>query len=298
MSSVLDLSKKEGKAGLVKETLIVNKKSKKFSLASILENMGVILVVVFLFLPIFWIGLTAFKPEKEVFTFSLFFQPTLDNFKTVFSSTFNVGKYYSNSTIVVVLTLLITMPVSILASYSLSRFKIPGKQLFMFAILATQFIPLIVNVIPYFVMFRNWGLLDTTLALIIVNLGHTIPYAIWLIKGFIDKIPVDMEEAATIDGASKLQVIWHVLLPLAKPGIITATVFCFVITWNEFMFALILSNQNAVTLPVALSFFNGEKGVLWNQMAAAGIIFVLPTIIFMLIVRKQFILGMTSGGVK
>jgi multiple sugar transport system permease protein len=298
MSSVLDLSKKEEKAGLVKETLIVNKKSKKFSLASILENIGVILVVIFLFLPIFWIGLTAFKPEKEVFTFSIFFQPTLDNFKTVFSSTFNVGKYYSNSTIVVALTLLITMPVSILASYSLSRFRIPGKQIFMFAILATQFIPLIVNVIPYFVMFRNWGLLDTTLALIIVNLGHTIPYAIWLIKGFIDKIPVDMEEAATIDGASKLQVIWHVLLPLAKPGIITATVFCFVITWNEFMFALILSNQNAVTLPVALSFFNGEKGVIWNQMAAAGIIFVLPTIIFMLIVRKQFILGMTSGGVK
>jgi multiple sugar transport system permease protein len=298
MSSVLDLSKKEEKAGLVKETLIVNKKSKKFSLASILENIGVILVVIFLFLPIFWIGLTAFKPEKEVFTFSIFFQPTLDNFKAVFSSTFNVGKYYSNSTIVVVLTLLITMPVSILASYSLSRFRIPGKQIFMFAILATQFIPLIVNVIPYFVMFRNWGLLDTTLALIIVNLGHTIPYAIWLIKGFIDKIPVDMEEAATIDGASKLQVIWHVLLPLAKPGIITATVFCFVITWNEFMFALILSNQNAVTLPVALSFFNGEKGVIWNQMAAAGIIFVLPTIIFMLIVRKQFILGMTSGGVK
>jgi multiple sugar transport system permease protein len=298
MSSVLDLSKKVEKAGLVKETLIVNKKSKKFSLASILENIGVILVVIFLFLPIFWIGLTAFKPEKEVFTFSIFFQPTLDNFKAVFSSTFNVGKYYSNSTIVVVLTLLITMPVSILASYSLSRFRIPGKQIFMFAILATQFIPLIVNVIPYFVMFRNWGLLDTTLALIIVNLGHTIPYAIWLIKGFIDKIPVDMEEAATIDGASKLQVIWHVLLPLAKPGIITATVFCFVITWNEFMFALILSNQNAVTLPVALSFFNGEKGVIWNQMAAAGIIFVLPTIIFMLIVRKQFILGMTSGGVK
>jgi multiple sugar transport system permease protein len=298
MSSVMDLSKKEEQAGLVKETLVVNKKSRKFPFAAILENIGVILVVIFLFLPIFWIGLTAFKPEKEVFTFSLFFQPTLDNFKTVFSSTFNVGKYYSNSTIVVVATLLITMPVSILASYSLSRFKIPGKQIFMFAILATQFIPLIVNVIPYFVMFRNWGLLDTTLALIIVNLGHTIPYAIWLIKGFIDKIPVDMEEAATIDGANRLQVIWHVLLPLAKPGIITATVFCFVITWNEFMFALILSNQNAVTLPVALSFFNGEKGVVWNQMAAAGIIFVLPTIIFMLIVRKQFILGMTSGGVK
>jgi ABC-type glycerol-3-phosphate transport system permease component len=147
-------------------------------------------------------------------------------------------------------------------------------------------------------MFRDWGILDTPLALIIVNLGHTIPYAIWLTKGFIDRIPVDMEEAATIDGANRLQVLWHILLPLAKPGIITATVFCFVIIWNEFMFALVLTQQNAVTLPVALSFFNGEKGVLWNEMAAAGMIFVLPTVIFMMLVRKQFILGMTSGGVK
>jgi multiple sugar transport system permease protein len=297
MSSALDLSKKESKSELLTEPLSLNKKNNKVSFASIFEGFGVILVAVFLFLPIFWIAITAFKPEQEVYTTSIFFQATLDNFKTVFSQS-NIGKYYYNSTIVVFVTLLITMPVSILAAYSLSRFKIPGKQLFLFAILATQFIPLIVNVIPYFIMFRNWGLLDTTLALIIVNLGHTIPYGIWLLKGFIDKIPQDMEEAATIDGANRLQVIWHVLIPLAKPGIITATVFCFVITWNEFMFALVLTTQEAVTLPVALSFFNGEKGVLWNQMAAAGIIFVLPTIIFMLIVRKQFILGMTSGGVK
>jgi ABC-type glycerol-3-phosphate transport system permease component len=297
MSSALDLSKKESKSELLSEPLSLNKKNNKVSFASIFEGFGVILVAVFLFLPIFWIAITAFKPEQEVYTTSIFFQATLDNFKTVFSQS-NIGKYYYNSAIVVFVTLLITMPVSILASYSLSRFKIPGKQLFLFAILATQFIPLIVNVIPYFIMFRNWGLLDTTLALIVVNLGHTIPYGIWLLKGFIDKIPQDMEEAATIDGANRLQVIWHVLIPLAKPGIITATVFCFVITWNEFMFALILTSQEAVTLPVALSFFNGEKGVLWNQMAAAGIIFVLPTIIFMLIVRKQFILGMTSGGVK
>ncbi|WP_251027949.1 MULTISPECIES: carbohydrate ABC transporter permease [unclassified Bacillus (in: firmicutes)] len=297
MSSVMDLSKKESDSVLLTDPLVINKKNKKVSFSAIFEGFGVILVVLFLFLPIFWIGITAFKPEQEVYTTSIFFQATLDNFKTVFSQS-NIGKYYSNSTIVVIVTLLITMPVSILASYSLSRFKIPGKQIFLFAILATQFIPLIVNVIPYFIMFRNWGLLDTTIALIIVNLGHTIPYGIWLLKGFIDKIPQDMEEAATIDGANRLQVIWHVLLPLAKPGIITATVFCFVITWNEFMFALVLTNQEAVTLPVALSFFNGEKGVLWNQMAAAGIIFVIPTIIFMLIVRKQFILGMTSGGVK
>ncbi|TCP30949.1 carbohydrate ABC transporter membrane protein 2 (CUT1 family) [Scopulibacillus darangshiensis] len=279
----------------------LDKREKGFNLrmlSSTIESLAVILVVLFLFLPILWIVITAFKPAHEVYTTSVFFQATLDNFKAIFSPSFNLGKYYSNSLIVVFVTLVITIPVSILASYSLSRFRIPGKQVFMFAILATQFIPLIVNVIPFFIMFRNWRLLDTTIALIIVNLGHTIPYAIWLIKGFIDRIPPDMEEAATIDGANRIEVIWHILLPLARPGIITATVFCFVITWNEFMFALILTSQKAVTLPVALSHFIGEKGVIWNQMAAAGIIFVLPTIIFMLLVRKQFILGMTSGGIK
>ncbi|MFS0667887.1 carbohydrate ABC transporter permease [Peribacillus frigoritolerans] len=274
------------------------KKINSKKMMSVLEVLCVLLIVIFLFLPIFWIVLTAFKPESEVYTTSIFFQATLDNFRTVFGSTFNLGKYYSNSLIVVAVTLLITIPVSILASYSLSRFQMPFKQIFMFAILATQFIPLIVNVIPFFTMFRDWGMLDTTLALIIVNLGHTIPYAIWLTKGFIDRIPIDMEEAATIDGANRLQVLWHILLPLAKPGIITATVFCFVITWNEFMFSLVITQQEAVTLPIALSYFNGEEGVLWNQMAAAGIIFVLPTVIFMLLVRKQFILGMTSGGIK
>lgn len=273
-------------------------KKRSFNFSSILEPFAVALVVIFLFLPIAWIAITAFKPEAATYSVSLIFQPTLDNFKSIFSSGFNLSKYYSNSFVVAIVTLLITIPVSILASYSLSRFQMKGKQVFMFAILATQFIPLIVNVIPFFIMFRDWGLLDTTIALIIVNLGHTIPYAIWLMKGFIDRIPIDIEEAAAIDGASRIRIIWHILLPLAIPGIITATVFCFVITWNEFMFALVLTQQDAVTLPVALSFFTGEKGVLWNQMAAAGVVFVLPTVIFMLIVRKQFVLGMTSGGVK
>ncbi|WP_078393274.1 carbohydrate ABC transporter permease [Shouchella patagoniensis] len=265
---------------------------------AIFENIAVLLVVIFLFLPIFWITLTAFKDNQDVYSISLLFHATLENFKTIFSSSFQLGNFYINSLIVVAFTLLITIPISVLASYSLSRYIIPGKQYIMFGILATQFIPLIVNVIPFFIIFRNWGVLDTTLALIIVNLGHTVPYAIWLTKGFIDRIPIDVEEAALIDGASRLRILWSVLLPLAKPGIITATVFCFVITWNEFMFALILTNREAVTLPVALSYFIGEEGVQWNLMSAAGVTFILPAVIFMLIVRKQFVQGMTSGSVK
>ncbi|MEF3329749.1 MULTISPECIES: carbohydrate ABC transporter permease [Oceanobacillus] len=276
----------------------MNTIKRKKTIYSVLELIGVLLVVIFLFFPILWILLTAFKSGEDVYSISIIFEPTLDNFRRLFSSAYNFENYYMNSLIVVFFTLIITVPVSILAAYSISRYRIPGKTLLMFAILATQFIPLIVNVIPFFSAFRNWGLLDTTVALIIVNLGHTIPYAIWLIKGFMDSIPKDMEEAGAIDGASRLRIIWNIVLPMAKPGIITATVFCFVVVWNEFMFALILTSQEAVTLPVALSYFVGENGVIWNEMAAAGVIYVIPTIIFMLIVRKQFVKGMSAGAIK
>ncbi|OEH54795.1 ABC transporter permease [Oceanobacillus sp. E9] len=275
-----------------------NSLKRKKMFISIAELLGVLLVVTFLFFPILWILITSFKSGEDVYSLSLIFEPTLDNFRAIFNTENNFGKYYMNSIIVVFFTLIITLPVSVLAAYSISRYKIPGKALLMFAILATQFIPLIVNVIPFFSAFRNWGLLDTTIALIIVNLGHTIPYAIWLIKGFMDSIPIDMEEAGSIDGASRLRILWNIVLPIAKPGIITATVFCFVVVWNEFMFALILTSREAITLPVALSYFIGENGVVWNEMAAAGVIYVIPTIIFMLIVRKEFVKGMSAGAIK
>lgn len=275
----------------------MNITSKK-NISNVVELLGIILIILFLFFPIVWIILTAFKSGDDVFSIKVIFTPTIENFKTILGSSYEFGAYYLNSIVVVFFTLIITMPLSLLAAYSLSRFEIIGKNLLLFMILSTQFIPLIINAIPFFTIFKNWGILDTPIALIIVNLGQTIPYAIWLIKEFIDGVPKGIEEAAEMDGASKFGVIWHVIIPIAKPGIITATVFCFVIVWNEFMFALILTNQKAVTLPVALSYFVGENGVIWNEMAAAGLLYAIPTIIFMLIVRKQFVKGMSAGAIK
>ncbi|MBU0438749.1 ABC transporter permease [Staphylococcus succinus] len=275
----------------------MNITSKK-NISNVFELLGIILIILFLFFPIVWIILTAFKSGDDVFSLKVIFTPTIENFKTILGSSYEFGAYYLNSIVVVFFTLIITMPLSLLAAYSLSRFEIIGKNLLLFMILSTQFIPLIINAIPFFTIFKNWGILDTPIALIIVNLGQTIPYAIWLIKEFIDGVPKGIEEAAEMDGASKFGVIWHVIIPIAKPGIITATVFCFVIVWNEFMFALILTNQKAVTLPVALSYFVGENGVIWNEMAAAGLLYAIPTIIFMLIVRKQFVKGMSAGAIK
>ena len=170
-----------------------------------------------------------------------------------------------------------------------------GRTALLVLILATQFVPAVVIVLPFFVMFRDLGLLDTISGLVLVNTAIVMPFAIWMIKGFIDGIPVDTEEAALVDGSSRWQVIRNVVLPMAAPGLVTAAIFCFIIAWNEFLFALILTNRDAVTLPVGLALFKAEEGDLWNLLAAAGIIIMVPMFVLALIIRKHFVQGMTMG---
>ena len=124
------------------------------------------------------------------------------------------------------------------------------------------------------------------------------PFAIWMIKGFIDGIPIDTEEAALVDGSSRLQVIRNIVLPMAAPGLLTSAIFCFIISWNEFLFALILTNKNATTLPIGLALFKAEEGDLWHLLSAAGIIIMIPMFLLSLSIRKYFVQGMTMGAVR
>ena len=203
-----------------------------------------------------------------------------------------------NSTIVALTTVLIAIPVATLAAYSFSRFKLKGENAMLVIILATQFVPAVVIILPFFVMFRDFGMLDTRVGLILVNLAIVMPFAIWMIKGFIDGIPIETEEAALVDGSSRLQVIRKIVLPMAAPGLFTSGIFCFIIAWNEFLFALILTNKEAVTLPIGLALFKAEEGDLWNLLSAAGIIIMVPMFILALIIRKYFVAGMTMGAVR
>ena len=152
-------------------------------------------------------------------------------------------------------------------------------------------------VLPFFLLFRDFGILYTRLGLILANLSIVTPFALWMIKGFIDGIPRDTEEAALVDGSSRLQVIRNIVLPMAAPGIVTAAIFCFIIAWNDFLFALILTTNKAVTLTVGLALFQAEEGDLWNLLAAAGIIMV-PMFVLALIIQKHFVQGMTMGAVR
>ena len=258
----------------------------------------ILIAAAVMMVPIIWIAMAAFKTHVDVYQLKLFFTPTFENFLQVFDSPYNLHDKLWNSTIVALVTVAIAIPLATMAAYSFSRFRLRGQRVMFVMILATQFLPAVVIVLPFFLMFRDFGILDTRLGLIIVNLSIVMPFGVWMIKGFIDGIPIDTEESALVDGSTRLQVIRNIVLPMAAPGIITASIFCFIIAWNDFLFALILTNNEAVTLPVGLALFKAEEGDLWNLLAAAGIIIMVPMFILALIIQKHFVQGMTMGAVR
>ncbi len=261
---------------------------------------GVLLIVGVIVLPIFWITLTAFKEPRDVYALAsaLHFTPTLENFTTVFAHPWNIGQKIVNSVLVATGTVLVAIPMATMAAYAFSRFQFAFKRMLFLLVIASQFIPAAVVVLPFFLMFKAWGLLDTRIALVMVNLSIVLPYAVWMIKGFLDAVPLEIEESAMVDGASRARVIWEIVVPAAWPGIITAAVFSFTLTWNEFLFALILGKQHALTLPIGLIGFRTERGDLWELMAAGGLLITLPMFVLSLMVQKHFVGSLTAGSVR
>ena len=267
-------------------------------IGDILQFLLILSAATLILVPIYWIVSGAFKHQVDIFQLKLLFSPTLENFKIIFKSPYNLLDKLFNSTIVAFSTVVVAIPLATMAAYSFSRFRLTGERIMFVTILATQFVPAVVIVLPFFILFRDLGILDTRLALVLVNLSLIMPFAIWMIKGFIDGIPLDTEEAALVDGSSRIQVILNVVLPMSLPGIITAAIFCFILAWNEFLFAVIITTNNAVTMPVGLSMFHAEEGVLWHLISAAGIMIMLPMFILATLIQKHFVQGMTMGAVR
>lgn len=264
------------------------------------RQMVIFVGVTAILLPIFWIALTAFKLPRDVYNMdsALNFTPTLDNLRTVFQHPWNLGSKIMNSFAVALGTVSLAIPMATLAAYSFSRFDFRFKMTIFMTVIASQFIPAAVIVLPYFLMFKEMGLLDTRSALVLINISIILPYGVWMMKGFIDAVPLEIEESAMVDGASRMRVIWEIVLPVALPGIITAAVFGFTLTWNEFLFALIISKQDALTLPIGLIGFRTERGDLWELMAAGGILITAPMFIISLLFQKQFVRSLTAGSVR
>lgn len=265
-----------------------------------LSQMMVFIGICIILLPITWLFLTAFKLPRDVYSLQTAFNftPTLENLQTIFEHPWNLGHKILNSFAVAGGTVLIAIPMATMAAYAFSRFEFRFKKTIFLLVIASQFIPAAVIVLPYFLMFKQLDMLDTRSALILINMSIVLPYAVWMMKGFIDAVPLEIEESAMVDGAHRARVIWEIVVPAALPGIITAAVFSFTLTWNEFLFALIIGKQDALTLPIGLIGFRTERGDLWELMAAGGILITAPMFLISLLVQKQFIQSLTAGSVR
>ncbi|MCR3722198.1 MULTISPECIES: carbohydrate ABC transporter permease [Prauserella salsuginis group] len=265
------------------------------STARVVATLAILFFVLF---PIVWMALTAFKPARDAFSTSLVFTPSLENFSAVLGGASDLSGALVNSVLIGVATTVVAVPLALLAAYGFSRYRFPGHRSMLLAIVATQFIPGVAIALPFLTLFRSLGLIDTHLALVVVNLSIVVPYITWLLKGFVDGLPTEIEEAARIDGCGQVALLWRVITPLAAPGIFVSAVFSFLLAWNEFLFPTFLSRSDATTLPVALMTLVLPEGVAWGQMAAAGLLVMAPMLVMAFLVRKHFAEGMTMGAVK
>ena len=254
----------------------------------------------FTIFPIYWTLNTAFKAEGDIMKRPLQYlplNPTTENFVMAWN---NVGfaVFMKNSLIVGLSTVVVVLIWSTLSGYALARFEFKGKRSFLLMLLCTQFIPRSMMIIPLFVIFKNLGLISSPLALIITYTAIEIPFTTILMSGFIKNVPKELEEAALIDGCTKLQSLRFVVFPLLLPGIVATAVFTFIYTWNEFLIALMLTNQQSkFTLPVGLSTMMGEFNVNYGALAAGSIIALIPAVILFAYAQKHLVNGM-GGAVK
>lgn len=255
------------------------------------------IVILIFFIPLFWIIVTSLKELVDVFSFSWRFQPTFRNYSSLLSDR-QFKLYYLNSSIISLGSILLILILSLPAAYALARFGIPRKEDIAFWILSLRMIPAIVVVIPIFFMFKKVGLYDKYLGLILIYVAFNLPFAIWMLKGFIEEIPIEIEEAALIDGCSSFNVILKVTLPIFFTATVAITVLCFIFIWNEFLFASVLTGMYRKTLSVAIYNFIGFYEISWAKMCAAAILISIPVITIGIIVRKYLIRGLTFGALK
>lgn len=250
--------------------------------------------------PLYWTLNTAFKPEGDIIKSPLQYLPknvTFDNFINAWS---DVGfeKYFQNSFVVGLGTVVLTLVLSVLAGYALARYDFKGKNTVMLVLLMTQFIPRSMLIIPLFVMFSNIGLISNPISLILIYSAVQVPFSAILMSGFIAGIPSELEEAAAVDGATRLQAIRQVIFPLLIPGVVATSINVFIYSWNEFLLALMLTNnQSKFTLPVGLSFMLGEFNINYGALAAGSMIALVPSVILFIFAQKHLVNGM-GGAVK
>lgn len=255
------------------------------------------IALVFTLFPIYWMLLTSLQPSDKLMQTPPRFitiRPTLEHWRFAINTKW---RNFLNSLIVSSSATAIAILVGSLSGYAFARYQVGGNTL-PFWILSLKFFPPIAAAVPFFLMMNTLGLVDTHIAVIIPHLIITIPFAVWMIKGFVAEVPRELEEAAMIDGCSHLGVIRRVTLPLIAPGIVVTALFCFIWSWNEFLFALILTRNRAMTLPVAIAGMREAHGLMWGAVSATAAIATLPVLLIAIVLQKYIVRGLSLGAVK
>jgi multiple sugar transport system permease protein len=249
--------------------------------------------------PLYFAVTTALKTNIDALSYppKFLFIPTGTSFRNAFKN-YDLLPALWNSIIISFSNMVLTLLAGTPAAYSLSRTNFRGKKLLTFWILTSRMIPPIVMVIPFFIISRSTGLYDTRLFLIFIYLTINLAFVVWMMKSFFDDIPTSLDEAALIDGCSQFQAFRKIILPLTLPGLVSTAIFCLMFTWNEFMFALALTEYNASTLPVAFSKFIGYAGTSWAELSASAVVTMLPILIAATLVQKHIVKGLTGGAIK
>lgn len=261
----------------------------------------VILIVflAFFLFPIYWIVATSLKTRIQAISLppAWIFKPIFSNYLKVFSEKAFIRSFL-NSLSVSVLAVFLSACIGVPAAYALARYKFKGKSNLLFWILSTRMAPPIAVIIPFFLLFKDLRMLDSRLSLVIVYLTFNLSFIIWLMQGFFEEIPHELEEAALVDGTDDIGAFIKIVIPLAVPGIVASIILSFLFSWNEFFFALILTRKIAQTLPVMVSSYIGFMGIEWEKMSAAAISATLPVLVIAIVVQKHLVRGLTLGAVK
>jgi multiple sugar transport system permease protein len=263
-------------------------------------HIPVTLILSFALFPYLWMLLTSLKPAVEAATWPVRYWPsrlTLEHYETLLARTSFSGNL-ANSFIIAAGATMAGLAAAVPAAYAFSRFRFPGRRVLLVGFLTANMFPIVLLILPIFVMMRQLGLLDTFIGVIAGHATFAIPFSIWMLTSYFGAIPLELDEAATIDGASRLQAIRLVILPVVMPGIVTTAIYIFITSWNEYLFAMMLAGQDVRTVTVALQLFIGEFSIQWGLLTAGGTLVALPATLLFLMIQKRLTGGLTAGAVK
>ncbi|MFA5446793.1 MAG: carbohydrate ABC transporter permease [Sphaerochaeta sp.] len=274
---------------------------KRRPIHKVLIVIGAVIICIYSLMPIVWIISTSFKKPDVIFSDPpqwIVREPTLQNYKQVINNP-SMKQYFKNTVIISFFSTLLSLLIAILAAYGFSRYRFRGKSTFMGMLFFSRVLPRVSLILPFFIILNKFRLVNTHLGLIIVYIIIGLPITIWLAKGFFDKIPIEIEESALLDGCGPLRILLRIIVPISAPAIGAIAMYAFILAWNELLLALILTlDISTQTISIGLSYYKLEFGISWGNLMASSVLMSIPAVLVFIFFQKSLVEGLTSGSVK